>query len=129
MAEAKDKKATPKAAAKDKTPAKPKAQAKTDGKAEAGKPVAAAKAAAITGAAPAGPTCSVDKCKQAARAKGYCRKHYMGWRRGEVGKHHRYKTCAKEGCRKPREVAGFCGEHAGRKPAEVAEAAVAPAPA
>lgn len=58
-------------------------------------------------------TCSVDKCKQAVRAKGLCRKHFIGWRRGDVGDHHRYKTCSKEGCRKPRTKGGLCDEHAG----------------
>ena len=33
-----------------------------------------------------GPKCSVEKCKQPVRAKGYCRKHFIGWRRGELGK-------------------------------------------
>jgi len=58
-------------------------------------------------------TCSIDKCKQPVRAKGLCRKHFMGWRRGEVGDHHRYKICSKEACRKPRTKGGLCDEHAG----------------
>jgi len=58
-----------------------------------------------------GERCSTDKCKQPARAKGLCRKHYMGWRRGKVGKKHRYKACSKEGCRKPGVLAGRCEEH------------------
>ncbi len=62
-------------------------------------------------AEPAGPACRVEKCKQTARAKGYCRKHYMGWRRGKVGKKHRYDICSKEGCRKPTLLGGKCLEH------------------
>ena len=62
-------------------------------------------------AAAEGERCSVDKCKQTARAKGLCRKHYMGWRRGKVGNKHRYKVCSKEGCRKPGTIAGRCEEH------------------
>jgi hypothetical protein len=72
-------------------------------------------------AADAPTRCSVDKCKQALRAKGYCRKHFLAWRRGLLGKHHRYKICSKEGCRKPREHGGLCAEHAGKgQPAEAA---------
>jgi hypothetical protein len=57
-------------------------------------------------------TCRVAKCKQAVRAKGYCRKHFLGWRRGAIGEHHRYKICSKEACRKPRAHGGLCDEHA-----------------
>ena len=32
-----------------------------------------------------GPTCKVEGCKQGVRAKGFCRKHFMGWRRGGLG--------------------------------------------
>ena len=81
-----------------------------------------AAAAAAADAAPAGPTCRMDKCKQPVRAKGYCRKHFIGWRRGDVGDKHRYKTCSKEGCRKRRTVGGLCDEHGG-KTAAGAEAA------
>jgi hypothetical protein len=58
-----------------------------------------------------GAHCRADKCKQPVRAKGYCRKHYIGWRRGDVGGKHRYNTCSKEECRKPATVAGRCEEH------------------
>ncbi len=64
-----------------------------------------------TGAESAEPSCSVANCKQHVRAKGYCRKHYLAWRRGKVGKKQRYNTCSKEGCRKKAEVAGRCTEH------------------
>jgi hypothetical protein len=67
------------------------------------------KGAAAASAPP--PRCAVAKCKQPVRAKGYCRKHYFGWRRGEVGKKHRYKICSKEACRKPAVEAGLCEEH------------------
>lgn len=62
-------------------------------------------------AAVVGPSCRIDKCKQAVRAKGYCRKHYFGWRRGALGDKHRYKTCSKEACRKKAVFAGRCEEH------------------
>lgn len=91
-------------------------------KAEAAAKPAAAKAAK---AAKAGPPCRIEGCKQAVRAKGYCRKHYIGWRRGDVGKKHRYKVCSKEGCRKPARPGGRCEEH-GRN-AKAGDAAAAPA--
>jgi hypothetical protein len=82
--------------------------------------------AAKTTEAPAGDTCQVAKCKQVVRAKGYCRKHFMAWRRGKVGEKHRYNTCSKPECRKPATVAGRCAEHAkGAKPAAGGEAAPA----
>jgi hypothetical protein len=82
-------------------------------------------AASTTAEAPAGERCQMPKCKQVVRAKGYCRKHFMGWRRGKVGEKHRYNTCSKPECRKPATIAGRCEEHAkGRKPgAEAAPAA------
>jgi len=73
-----------------------------------------------------GKHCRAPKCKQPVRAKGYCRKHYLGWRRGKVGDKFRYKMCSKEGCRKPAVLAGRCAEH--KKGAEATEAA-ATAPA
>jgi hypothetical protein len=74
-------------------------------------------------AAPEGPTCSVEKCNQPVRAKGLCRKHFMGWRRGKVGNKHPYKICSKEGCRKPALLGGRCEEHKKGKKAEAAAAA------
>ena len=117
MAETKKTEATtkPKAAPKATTP--PAA-------AKAAKPpkVAAPKTARSKATPPVtdGPTCKVEGCKQGVRAKGFCRKHFMAWRRGAVGDHHRYKICSKEGCRQPRAKAGFCAEHAGIKAPEAA---------
>jgi hypothetical protein len=88
------------------------------------KPKAAAKMPGKTAAAAAdGPKCRAPKCKQLVRAKGYCRKHFIAWRRADVGKKHRYKICTKEGCRKPRFLGSLCQEHSGKaKPAEGAAA-------
>jgi hypothetical protein len=90
-------------------------------------PKAATDAAEGQSAAPQGQgeRCQVAKCKQTVRAKGYCRKHFMAWRRGKVGEKHRYNTCSKPECRKPATFAGRCEEHVkGRKPAvEAAPAA------
>jgi hypothetical protein len=94
-------------------------------KAPAKKP-AAAKAVKSEEAA-GGKTCRAPKCKQPVRAKGYCRKHYIGWRRKKVGSKFRFKMCSKEGCRKPAVLAGRCAEH--RKGAEAAEAAATAAAA
>jgi len=89
---------------------------KPESKAKTGAAKPAAKAAEKPAAKPAvteGAHCRADKCRQPVRAKGYCRKHYIAWRRGETGDHHRYKVCSKEGCRKPRAKGGLCDEHAG----------------
>ena len=60
--------------------------------------------------------CSVENCKRPYRAKGYCVSHYQAWRRGEMEGHRaRYKTCTKEGCRKPRATGSLCAEHAGKE--------------
>jgi len=64
-------------------------------------------------------SCTAEKCSQPLRAKGYCRKHFLAWRREKLGAHHHYKICTKEGCRKKREFGSLCAEHAGKgAPAE-----------
>ena len=126
----------------DKKKAKPAAAKAADKPAKAAKPAekaaapaekpAAEKPAKAAAAKPAkkaaapydGPPCRVEGCKQPVRAKGYCRKHFVAWRRGDVGDHHRYKICSKEACRKPRTKGGLCDEHAGvAAPAGAAPAA------
>ena len=68
-------------------------------------------------------TCTAEKCSLPLRAKGYCRKHFMAWRRGKVGAHHQYKICTKEACRKKRAFGSLCAEHSGKgAPAESAAA-------
>jgi hypothetical protein len=98
-------------------------------KTAAPKAAKATKAKATTKATPAAPEgerCQVAKCKQPVRAKGLCRKHFLGWRRGKVGEKHRYNTCSKPECRKPATIAGRCEEHAkGRKAAAGGESAPA----
>jgi hypothetical protein len=126
-----------------KTTKKPAAKAAPTAKAASAGAAPAAKAAKVkaapsgrsqitsgkaTAAAPEGERCSVAKCTQPKRAKGLCRKHYMGWRRGKVGDAHRYKICTKEGCRKARTHGSLCAEHAGKEtPAADAAAPAAPA--
>jgi hypothetical protein len=125
MAEKKaEKTAAPKKTAAAK--AAPAAAAPKAAKAKAPKGEVTARSKA-TPAAPEGQRCSVEGCKQPIRAKGMCRKHFMGWRRGDVGTAHRYKVCSKEGCRQKRQYGGLCAEHAG-KGAPAGDAA-APAPA
>jgi len=58
--------------------------------------------------------CSVEGYKRPYRAKSYCVVHYQAWRRGEIEGHKaRYKTCSKEGCKKPAGRHGVCDEHRG----------------
>jgi hypothetical protein len=133
MAEKKaEKPAAPKKTAAAKAPAAAKA-ASADAapkavKAKAPRGAVSARSKA-TPAAPEGQRCSVDKCSQPVRAKGMCRKHYIGWRRGDVGAAHRYKVCSKEGCRNPRTHGGLCDEHSGKAVPAAEGAAAAPAPA
>ena len=133
MAEKKaEKPATPKKTAAAKAPAvakaAPAAAAPKVAKAKGPRGEASARSKA-TPAAPEGQRCSVAKCAQPVRAKGMCRKHYIGWRRGDVGAAHRYKVCSKEGCRNPRKYGGLCEEHGGKAAPAAEGAAPAPAPA
>jgi hypothetical protein len=127
---AQESKETPKSAAAKKPKAAEKPVVKTAKAADKGDKAAKAKGpkGKATPAVTDGPTCRADKCKQPIRAKGYCRKHFIAWRRAEVGNHHRYKICSKEACRKPRTKGGLCDEHAGvAAPAGAAPAEGAPA--
>ena len=113
--------ATEKDESKKAKPAAKPAKAASAGAPKAAKPAKAATASSkATPAVTDGPSCRAEGCKQPVRAKGYCRKHFMGWRRGSVGDSHRYKICSKEACRQPRAKAGFCAEHAGIKAPEAA---------
>jgi len=71
--------------------------------------------------------CSVEGCKRAYRAKGFCYFHYQKWRRGELP-HGRYKSCNAEKCTKKQFKAGLCQTHYNEKIGKAA-AAAAPAPA
>jgi len=74
-----------------------------------------------------GKACSVEGCKRAYQAKGYCFFHYDKWKAGEMPKA-RYKTCSKEGCLKKVSAHGLCADHQKKKGGEAA-AAAPPAPA
>jgi len=78
-----------------------------------------------------GKKCSVEGCKRAYQAKGYCFFHYDKWKNGELPKG-RYKTCSKEGCLKKVVAHGLCAEHQPKKkgeaPAAAPAAPAAPAP-
>lgn len=55
--------------------------------------------------------CRVEGCKREYRAKGFCGYHFKKWRRGEMPKKTRYKTCVEENCRNPRGRWGVCDKH------------------
>jgi len=75
-----------------------------------------------------GQKCSVEGCKRAYQAKGYCFFHYDKWKNGELPKG-RYKTCSKEGCLKKVMAHGLCAEHQPKKGGEAAAPPAAAAPA
>jgi len=78
-------------------------------------------------------SCTVEGCKRAYRAKGYCFFHYKKWRAGELT-HGRYKTCSTTDCRKKATEHGLCADHfaawrASRKGAKLQPPAAAAPPA
>ncbi len=54
--------------------------------------------------------CKAKDCTHEVVAKGYCRKHFRLWKRGEMPRA-RYKICTFEKCRKKRAHASLCEEH------------------
>jgi hypothetical protein len=75
--------------------------------------------------------CKADSCEKEAVGKGYCKRHYRLWKRGEMPKA-RYNTCVAEGCHGKVVQSMRCAEHQKIKPAEEApadEAAPVEAPA
>lgn len=57
-------------------------------------------------------SCTIEGCKRAYRAKGFCFFHHKKWRREELeGRPARYDTCGKEACRKKVLAHGLCAEH------------------
>jgi hypothetical protein len=70
--------------------------------------------------------CSVEGCKRAYQAKGYCFFHYDKWKEGELPKS-RYKTCSREGCLKKVTAHGLCAEHQKKTGEAAAAAPAAPA--
>jgi hypothetical protein len=74
--------------------------------------------------------CKAKDCANEVVGKGYCRKHYRLWKRGEMPKA-RYKICTEEKCRKARFHGSLCEQHyntaRGKGAAEAAPTA-APAP-
>lgn len=90
---------------------------------EAKAETAPAKAKAAASVVSVRGSCTAEKCQRPLRAKGYCRKHFLAWRRGKLGAHHQYKICTKEACRKKREFGSLCAEHAGKGAAPDAAAA------
>lgn len=62
-------------------------------------------------------TCSVEECDQAARARGWCARHYQRWRiKGDSGLAGDFRpaapdTCTVDGCDKPYFSGGYCDMH------------------
>lgn len=54
--------------------------------------------------------CTVEGCKRAYRAKGYCYFHYNQWRKGELP-HARFNSCNTEKCNGKQFKAGLCEKH------------------
>lgn len=93
----------------------PKAKpAKAEAEVSAASPKKAKAAVAAKSVASLRGSCTAEKCTRPLRAKGYCRIHFMAWRRGKLGAHHHYKICTKEACRKIRALGGLCAEHSGK---------------
>ena len=73
-------------------------------------------------------TCKADSCDREVVGKGYCKRHFRLWKRGEMPKA-RYDTCVAEGCHR-RVVKGMrCQEHQKVKPPAAEETSPASAPA
>lgn len=72
-------------------------------------------------------SCKADGCEKEVVGKGYCKRHYRLWKRGEMPKA-RYDTCVAEGCHKRVTRSMRCAEHQKIKPAE-AESPAPEAPA
>jgi len=68
-------------------------------------------------------TCKADSCDKEAVGKGYCKRHYRLWKRGEMPKA-RYDTCVAEGCHKRVTASMRCAEHQKVKPPEPAAESV-----
>src|SRR5260370_20081667 len=70
--------------------------------------------------------CSIEGCKRAYQAKGYCFFHYDKWKGGELPKG-RYNACSKERRLKKVVAHGLCAQHQSKKAGETAAAPAAPA--
>ena len=69
--------------------------------------------------------CKADSCEKEAVGKGYCKRHYRWWKRGEMPKA-RYDTCVAEGCHGKVVQSMRCAEHQKVKPPEEPTATEAP---
>ena len=57
-------------------------------------------------------TCKVENCIIKHRAKGYCHKHYIAWKKyGTSLKSQKSKICKVEGCNKKHKGHGYCNSH------------------
>lgn len=67
--------------------------------------------------------CEIEHCKNPYHAKGYCRTHYLRWKRHSDPNHIVRKRkgfwvgviCKEEGCNNPVKDSGVCGKHKNRE--------------
>ena len=61
-------------------------------------------------------TCAIDNCANPHKAKGWCNKHYLRWRKtGDPFTHDRPDTCTVDGCDNPWRGRGMCTTHLERE--------------
>ena len=61
-------------------------------------------------------TCKHEACEGEVQRRGYCRRHFSMWKKGDLPKA-RYKSCNKDDCHKPMFLRGLCEEHSKKAPA------------
>lgn len=66
--------------------------------------------------------CKAESCEKEVAGKGYCKRHYRLWKRGEMPKA-RYNTCVAESCHKKVVASMRCEEHQKIKPSDAGAAA------
>jgi len=56
--------------------------------------------------------CTVSSCREAAKCRGWCNKHYLRWRKhGNPEQYSFHKTCTVANCTEPARGHGYCRKH------------------